>query len=239
MQWWQRFAADAVRPSPPDQEDVRLPLSRNRRAIASLMARSASIPQFGIDAHIDVTRIVAHREREQTFSIGDAVLRATALALRAHPELNASFDEDAIVRHAQVNLGLGIIGPEGLMVVVVRDADRLTLGELATERRRLADAAREGELRGEEVIGATFVVSNLGPAGVVRFQALLVPPAAAILAVGSVQDRLRPADTGVERFAALTVCLTCDHRVVDGLDAARFLQTLTELLERPEQLAAA
>jgi len=227
-----------VLPSQSEESDVRLPLSRNRRAIASLMTMSASIPQFGLDADVDITELTALREGEQAFSLGDAVVRATALALRAHPELNATFDDDAVVRLGHVHLGLGIIGPQGLMVVVFRDADTLSLEELAAERRRLDEAAREGTLRGEEVLGATFVISNLGPAGVRRFQALLVPPAAAILAVGAVQERLRFVEAGVERFSSLTVCLTCDHRVVDGLDGARFLQTLTEMLEQPQQLVA-
>jgi pyruvate dehydrogenase E2 component (dihydrolipoamide acetyltransferase) len=215
-----------------------LPLSRNRRAIAALMAASASIPQFGLDADVDVTELLELRKENGDFSLGDAVTRAAALALRAHPELNASFDDDTIVRHGSVNLGLGIIGPEGLIVVVVREADRLSIAELATERRRLADAAEQGELRGEEVIGATFVISNLGPAGIARFQALLVPPSAAILAVGAVRERLRLTDAEVEGFSALTFCLTCDHRVVDGIDGARFLETLTNLLEQPAVLLA-
>jgi pyruvate dehydrogenase E2 component (dihydrolipoamide acetyltransferase) len=202
------------------------------------MTASASIPQFGLDADVDLTELLALREENGTFSLADAVTRAAALALRAHPELNASFDDDAIVRHGSVNLGLGIIGPEGLIVVVVREADRLSIAELATERRRLADAAKQGKLRGEEVIGATFVISNLGPAGVARFQALLVPPAAAILAVGTVRERVRLTRAGVEGFSALTFCLTCDHRDVDGLDGARFLETLTNLLEQPAVLLA-
>jgi pyruvate dehydrogenase E2 component (dihydrolipoamide acetyltransferase) len=227
-----------VRQSLPEREDVRLPLSRNRRAIASLMAASASIPQFGLDADVDLTELLALREENGRFSIGDAVIRAAAFALRAHPELNASFDDGSILRHGSVNLGVGIVGPEGLIVVVIREADRLSIAELATERRRLADAAEQGKLRGEEVIGATFVISNLGPAGVARFQALLVPPSAAILAVGAVREHLRLTETGVEGFSALTFCLTCDHRVVDGLDGARFLETLTNLLEQPAVLLA-
>ena len=201
------------------------------------MTASASIPQFGIDADVDLTKLVALRDAEEAvFSIGDAIIRAAALALRAHPDLNASFDDDAVVRHADVDLGLGIIGSEGLMVVVMRGADRLSMSAVGAERRRLAEAAEQGKLRGDEVMGATFVISNLGPAGVSRFQALLVPPAAAILAVGTAQDRLRLTEGRVEGFQALTVCLTCDHRVVDGLDGARFLQTFTALLEQPVQL---
>ena len=240
MRSWQPSVADTVLPSPSEETDARLPLSRNRRAIAALMTKSASIPQFGIDAEVDVTELAVLREGKRTFSISDAVVGATALSLRAHPELNASFDDEAIVRHGHVHVGLGIIGPDGLIVVVFRDADGLSLEELAAERGRLSDAAREGKLRGEEVMGATFVISNLGPIGVPRFQALLVPPAAAILAVGGTQDRLRLGDAGgVESFSSLTLCLTCDHRVVDGLDGARFLRTLAELLEQPEKLGAA
>jgi pyruvate dehydrogenase E2 component (dihydrolipoamide acetyltransferase) len=214
-----------------------LPLSRNRRAIASLMTASAAIPQFGIDVDVDLTKLLALRDAEETvFSIGDAIIRAASLALRAHPDLNASFDDDAVVRHADVDLGLGIIGPEGLMVVVMRGADRLSMSEVGAERRRLAEAAEQGKLRGDEVMGATFVISNMGPAGVSRFQALLVPPTAAIIAVGTAQDRVRLTEGRIEGFQALTVCLTCDHRVVDGLDGARFLQTFTALLEQPVQL---
>ena len=88
------------------------------------------------------------------------------------------------------------------------------------------------------MLGATFVISNLGPAGVVRFQALLVPPAAAILAVGKVQDRVRLTNTGIAGFSALTVCLTCDHRVVDGFEAALFLETFTTVLGQPARLLA-
>ena len=140
-----------------------------------------------------------------------------------------------MVRHGRVNLGLGIIGAEGLMVVVVREPDRLSIGDIASERRRLAEAAEQGKLRGDEVIGATFVISNVGPAGVSRFQALLVPPAAAILAVGAVQERVRLTEGEVEPFSALAVCLSRYPRVVDDLDGARFLETFTNLLEQPGQ----
>ena len=108
-----------------------MPLSRNRKAIVSLMTASAAIPQFGIDAEADLTELMALRDDGADFSVGDAVLRASALCLRAHPELNASFGAETVVRHANVNLGLGIIGPEGLMVVVIRDADRLSITEIA------------------------------------------------------------------------------------------------------------
>jgi pyruvate dehydrogenase E2 component (dihydrolipoamide acetyltransferase) len=218
------------------ETDRRVPLTRNRRAIASLMTASAAVPQFSVDANVDLTELAAGRAAGTSFSYGDAVARAATLALIAHPELNTSFDGDCIVRHGNVHMGMGTLGPDGLLVVVVRNAERLTLEQLASERRRLANAAEEGSLRGDEVLGATFVVSNLGPAGVPHFQALVVPPVAAILAIGAVDTRLRLVDEQVRAYPALTLCLSCDHRVVDGMDAARFLGTLVRELEQPVEI---
>lgn len=225
-----------LRFQPELETDLRVPLTRNRRAIATVMTASAAVPQFSVDAHVDVSELAAARAAGASFSYGDAVVRAATLALVAHPELNASFADDCIVRHGNVNMGIGTLGPDGLLVVVVRNAERLTLDELASERRRLAGAAEAGSLRGDEVLGATFVVSNLGPAGVQRFQALVVPPTAGILAIGAVDTRLRLSDEQVGAYPALTLCLSCDHRVVDGMDAARFLGTLVRELERPVRI---
>jgi pyruvate dehydrogenase E2 component (dihydrolipoamide acetyltransferase) len=233
-----------VTPMPPFESDSvlvdeRIGLSRNRRAIVKLMSESAAVPQFTVEASVDLTALTARRSTStEPFSIGDAVTRATALALLEHPSLNASFDGDAIVRHGTIDIGLGILGPEGLMVVVLRGTDRLALDALATERRRLQAAAAAGTLRGEDVIGSTFVVSNLGPAGVVRFQALVVPPAACTLAVGAVVQGVRLRSRQAEEYPSLNLCLSCDHRVLDGMEAARFLHTVTELLEQAERIAA-
>jgi pyruvate/2-oxoglutarate dehydrogenase complex dihydrolipoamide acyltransferase (E2) component len=224
-----------LRSEPELDTDVRVPLSRTRRAIVAVMTASASVPQFAVDARVDLSALASARLAGETISYGDAVMAATARALRAHAELNASFDEDAVIRHAQINLGLAIIGPDGLLVVVVRDADRLALNEIAAERQRLTAAAAAGTLRGEEVVGSTFVVSNLGPAGVPRFQALLVPPSVGILAVGAIEQRLRLVEQ-VEQYPALTLCLSCDHRAVDGMHAARFLATVVSQLEEPKSL---
>jgi pyruvate dehydrogenase E2 component (dihydrolipoamide acetyltransferase) len=121
--------ADAVLPSQSERKDIRLPLSRNQRAIASLMTTSASIPQFGLDVDVDVTYLAALREQEEaTFSISDAVVRAAALSLRAHPVLNASFDEDSVVQHARVHVGLGIIGPDGTLADLLERPQGLAAG---------------------------------------------------------------------------------------------------------------
>jgi pyruvate dehydrogenase E2 component (dihydrolipoamide acetyltransferase) len=216
-----------------------VPLSRHRAAVAASMTASARIPQFGLYRDIEVARLRDIRERsdgEAFFSYSDAVTAACARALRVHSSLNASFDEDngSIVEHGEVNVGLALSAPAGLIVGVVRNADQLTLPQLALERHRLTTAAADGRLAGLDIFGATFVISNLGPAGVRMFQALLVPPLAAILAVGALRER-----PGEPPSVAMTVCLTLDHRVLDGMAGALFLQTVAADLERPDGLLKA
>jgi pyruvate dehydrogenase E2 component (dihydrolipoamide acetyltransferase) len=229
-----------MRPSDTSRDDRRIPLSRHRRALAASMTQSARIPQFGLFRDVDVSQLREIRnsvELEERFSYSDAITAACARALRSHPAVNASFDEEAncIVEHASVNVGLAVSAPMGLIVVVVRDADHQTLPELARERDRLTLAATAGTLVGPDVFGATFVISNLGPAGIQMFQALLMPPLAAILAVGAVRD----APASVVPAASeplMTVCLTLDHRVLDGMAGAMFLDDVVRSLEDPNPL---
>src|SRR5581483_3590314 len=152
-------------------------------------------------------------ERRETLggSITDVLTAACARALRAHPGVNASFDGDAIVRHREINVGLAVALDDGLLSPAILRADELDLAALAEERTRLVAAARAGRLSGAELSAATFTISNLGPFGIDRFQSLVVPPQAAILAVGAIR-----AD------ATVSLCLSCDHRVLDGAPVARF-----------------
>lgn len=225
-------------PAAPEADERRIPLSRHRRAVAASMTWSARIPQFVLYRDVDLSRLVALRttvDADGGFSYSDAVVAAAARALGAHPSLNASLDEDqeCIVEYSHVNIGLAVPGTEGLIVVVIHDADRRTLPDLAAERRRLTHAAQHGGLVSRDIIGATFVISNLGPAGVTMFQALLVPPLAAILAVGT----LRKGDAmGGPGSSVMTISLTADHRVLDGLTGAQFLSTLAGFLAEPDPL---
>jgi pyruvate dehydrogenase E2 component (dihydrolipoamide acetyltransferase) len=137
--------------------------------------------------------------------------------------VNASFDEDAILQHADVNVGIAVSLDDGLIAPAIRNADRLSLPELKAERVRLTEAAQAGKLTMQEAMSATFTISNLGPLGIRRFRALVVPPQAAILAVGTVAGDGR-----------MSLSLSCDHRVLDGAPAARFLGELTGRLEQPD-----
>ena len=194
-----------------------------RKAIARAMSASAAVPQFTIEVDADVSALEARRAAagDGGTSFPDHLTAACASALVAHPRLNASWAEDTIVEHDEVNIGIAVALDDGLIAPAIRGADRLTLAELAAERVRLTAAAQAGTLGAEDVLSATFTISNLGPLGMRRFRALVVPPQAAILAVG--------ARTG-EGLVSLS--LSCDHRVVDGAPAAVFLMSVKDLLER-------
>jgi pyruvate dehydrogenase E2 component (dihydrolipoamide acetyltransferase) len=188
-------------------------------------------------------RMVALREQleelgEGPVSFNDLVVKASADALSRHPEVNAAWGADAIVRRGAVDVGVAVALDDGLVTPVVRDADRKGVFEIAAEIRELAGRARERRLAPEEYQGASFTISNLGMYGVESFYAVINPPEAAILAVGAVQkvpwvDEVTGALVAMER---LRLGLSCDHRVVDGATGARFLQTLKAIMESPVRL---
>ena len=207
-------------------EPVRRPLSRMRRAIVKSMTASALVPQFTIEWEPSVEalaeRRTALRRADPAISYSDLVVAACARALTKFPALNSSLVEEAIVEHGEVNIGLAVALPDGLIAPAIRQADRMTLSQIAAERQRLADAAQHNALTAADVFSTTFTISNLGPFGVRRFRALVVPPQAAILALGAITP---------ER--TLSLALSCDHRVLDGAVAAEFLGYLVGLLESP------
>jgi pyruvate dehydrogenase E2 component (dihydrolipoamide acetyltransferase) len=220
-----------------------LELTATQATIARRMAQSvAEIPSFTVSADADVTEVVAlrrgaRRESADTPSLNDFVVRAAALTLREFPRFNASYLDGRIECYSRINVGVAVAADEALLVPVIADADRRTLAEIAAEARRLAEGARSRSLGPRELQGGTFTVSNLGMFGVRSFTAIVDLPQTAILAVGSV--RREPVEDGssVVFRDVLTLTLTCDHRVVYGADAARFLARLRELLERPLLLA--
>ncbi len=155
------------------------------------------------------------------------MIAAVAGALAAHPDVNASFDDNAVLRHNDVNVAFALALQTGLIAPTILRADKLSVNEIQSERRRLTAAAHEGALKPEELLTATFTISNLGPFGIRRFRALVVPPQAAILAVGE----LTAAET-------MSLSLSCDHRVLDGAPAARFLRDVTNALQDSRWITA-
>src|SRR5262249_24203429 len=164
----------------------------------------------------------------------DYILSASARALRDFPSLNAAFANNAVEIYSDINIGMAVALEDGLVVPVIRNADRLTLPDLAAQSRTLAEKAQNKNLFPLDYEGGTFTVSNLGMLGVDNFIAIINPPQCAILAVGQVAPRVVPHGEGIAVRPMMTMSLSADHRVVDGAIAARFLQEVKKLLERPE-----
>jgi len=212
----------------------REPLSRMRRAIAERMTRSVrEQPQFSISRDVDMSAANEARTKAGA-SYTDAIVAACAKALRDHPRLRGRIEDDALVISDAIHVGIAIALDDGLLVPVLRYADRKDLSELARERERLEQHARAGRLAQHELGGAVFTVSNLGTLGVDRFTAIVNPPEAAILAVGRVTDRVIAKDGSALVRPVATLTLSVDHRVADGATAARYLTAVAERLERAD-----
>jgi pyruvate dehydrogenase E2 component (dihydrolipoamide acetyltransferase) len=202
----------------------RVELTGLRRGTVRSMSVSAVVPQFTLQRDVPTAGLRDLRRALKSGGHGatltDVITMACARALREHPAVNASYGDDCVIEHERVNIGLALALDDGLTVPVIMDADTRTLEGLSSERLRLAEAARTRSLRPEEIFAGTFSISNLGPLGVDRFQALVLPPQAAILAVGSLRD-------------AVSLSASFDHRAVDGAPGARFLATIARLLAEP------
>ena len=225
-----------------------LPLPRMQRVAATRLTQSKQeAPHIYLTRAVDVTELLALRATlNETLSaaggpkvsVNDLVVKAVATALRAHPEINVSFAGDSVRRHRRVHVGVAVAVESGLLVPVVRDADRMSVSQIAAQTREMSARARDRRLRPEEMSGGTFTVSNLGMFGIEQFTAVINPPEAAILAVGAATEELRPRDGAPVVRSIMRVTLSCDHRVVDGATGAGFLQTLAALLEAPLRILA-
>jgi pyruvate dehydrogenase E2 component (dihydrolipoamide acetyltransferase) len=170
---------------------------------------------------------------EYKASFNDIVIKAVALALAEHPEVNAHWLNDKIRQHNRIHVAMAVAVEDGLITPVLFDADRLQLWEISAQARELAKRARERKLTPEEYTGATFTVSNLGMFGIDQFTAIINPPEAGILAVGGVESKPVVVDGRLEVRERMRVTMSCDHRAVDGATGAKFLQTLRGLIENP------
>lgn len=225
-------------------QSEKIQLTKMRTAIATALQRSKpNVPHFYETMDIDVEEISKLRERlnqrlekeKIRLSIGDFVTQAVAAALKRHPTLNATFDpqKNEITRYGDVNLGIAVALPDGLIVPVLRGVDQMGLKEIRQRSVDIVERARAQRLKGEEMKGATFTVSNLGAFGVREFMAIVNPPEVGILAVGGAEKRAVVKGDQIVARTVMTVTLSADHRVVDGATAAEFLRTLRELLEEP------
>jgi len=226
-----------VRPAA-EHEDQ--PLSQIRAAIARQMTQSKGpVPHFYVTTEIAMERAVALREELQALpgapkvTFTDLIVRACALTLVKHPGVNASFHGDSLRRHRAAHIGIAVALDDGLITPVLRDCDQKTVFQIATETRDLVERTRARKLRGQELSGATFSVSNLGMFPVDEFSAIINPPEGAILAVGAILDKPVVVNGQLAVGKRMRVTLSCDHRVMDGAMGARFLGDLKVLLEAP------
>jgi pyruvate dehydrogenase E2 component (dihydrolipoamide acetyltransferase) len=241
----ERAAAPAPAPTaapgaPPAEVEV-VQLTSIRRTIARRLTQAWEAPVFQLTVTADASELVATRERTLGLmadgavkpTVNDVLTRVVASALMRHRAVNAHFVEGEIRRFPAAHVGIAVATANGLVVPVVRDADRRSVQEIAAVRSDLVSRARDGKLQLQDLADGTFTISNLGMYGVEQFIAVLNPPQAAILAVGAIEDRAVPRNDEVVVRPMLTMTLTCDHRTIDGATAADFLRTVKEFLEEP------
>jgi pyruvate dehydrogenase E2 component (dihydrolipoamide acetyltransferase) len=226
--------------------DETIALSKLRQAIARRMAEAkATIPHFYVTYEYKMDSLLDLRRQfnsmvpeEQKVSVNDFIVKAVALSLRQFPNLNASLLGDKLLRHGAVNVGVAVAVEGGLLTIVCKEADRKPLAQIAAEVKAMAARARDGKVRPEDIEGSTFSISNLGMFDVENFIAIVNPPEAAILAVGSARE-VPVAENGVVKAGwRMKATVSVDHRVSDGAEAAKFMRALAVYLEEPLRLIA-
>jgi pyruvate dehydrogenase E2 component (dihydrolipoamide acetyltransferase) len=233
--------AAAAPPSPPAGEAEVVELTSTRRTIARRLTEAWEAPVFQLSVTADASRLVATREQlvellregEVKPTVNDVLTRLVAAALMRHRPVNAHFTDGKVLRFPSANVGIAVAAPSGLVVPVIRDADRKSVLEIAAGRSDLVMRARAGKLQLADLENGTFTVSNLGMYGIEQFIAVLNPPQVAILAVGSIEDRAVVVEGQLAVAPTMTMTLTCDHRAIDGSEGAEFLRTVKAFVESP------
>ncbi|MEU8340751.1 dihydrolipoamide acetyltransferase family protein [Spirillospora sp. NPDC048832] len=238
-------APAAAQAGPADEDVEAVPLNRFRKVAAKRLTESKrNAPHFYLNREVDAEALLAFRKTlnealaPAKVSVNDLIVKAVATALREHPAVNVSYTEENLLFHKRIHVGIAVAVEDGLVVPVVKDADRKSVSQIGAESRELAGKARDGKLTLNEMSGGTFSVSNLGMFGVDSFSAVINPPEAAILAVGAVRDEPVVRDGEVVPGKRMAVTLSVDHRATDGATAARFLARLAELLQNPLLIVA-
>jgi pyruvate dehydrogenase E2 component (dihydrolipoamide acetyltransferase) len=218
--------------------------SRLQQLIARRMAEAkATVPHFQVQTEGVMDAAISLRAQLKSLalegavpSFNDMIIKAAALALQEHPLANGSYQDDGFVLHDQINVGMAVAADDALVVPTVFDAASKSLGQIAHETRSLAARVRSGEISPAELEGGTFTVSNLGMLGMTAITPVINPPQAAILGVGALRDTLARVDGEIVDRTLLTLTLSCDHRILYGAEASRFLARIRELLEAPLRL---
>lgn len=235
-------ASASSAPPPPAVGEIEVvTMTSIRKTIARRLTEAWTAPVFQLGVSIDMSEALHLREQlvarlaegDVKPTVNDLLTRLVGVALVRHRAINATFVGEEIHRHPGAHVGMAVAAPNGLVVPVIRDADRRSVQEIARARADIVGRARDGKLTLQDMEGGTFTISNLGMFGVEQFVAVLNPPQVAILAVGTVRDIPVVVDGEVDVAPMMHVTLTCDHRAIDGADGAEFLRTLVALVEQP------
>ena len=226
-----------------DRNELR-PHSKMRKAVAERVSRSkSSIPHFYQTIDVEADSLISLREqalkqeeRSRKLSLTAFIIKACGLALREFSEVNSSFTEEGLLIHNQVNIGCVVALEEGMLIPVIRDADIKSVFAIDEELTDLADRAKQRRLLPDAYSGSTFTVSNLGMMGIRTFAAIINPPESAILAVGAIRKELTLKDSQLSETHVMSLTLSCDHRSVDGVKAAKFLVKVKDILEKPDRI---
>ncbi|MEH7522459.1 dihydrolipoamide acetyltransferase family protein [Bacillus sp. JJ1503] len=227
-------------------ETERIKVQGIRKIVSQRMAQSAfTAPHVTIMTEVDMSNVIEMRKQllpgieKQTnlrLSYTEIIMKTVAKTLRKHPKINASLNGDEIILHSQVNIGLAVSIPDGLLVPVVKTADQKGLAELTKECKRLSGLTRDGKLQPDDMASGTFTISNLGMYAVDTFTPIINQPESAILGVGRIHEKVVGVNGKIELRSMVSLSLAFDHRVIDGAPAAAFLTELKEMLENPYQL---
>jgi pyruvate dehydrogenase E2 component (dihydrolipoamide acetyltransferase) len=228
------------------RKDETFTISKLREAIGKRMQASCrEIPHFYVTVSYDIAEILKTRKqmndglsKEDRISVNDFIIRASALALKHYPNLNASISEKEVTHHGDINIGVAVAVDNGLLTVVIRNADQKSLKHISGEAKQIIQRVKSGKVRTKDIQGSTFTISNLGMFDVEDFVAIINPPEAAILAVGSAREVPVVVDGELAIGSRLKATLSADHRITDGAEAAQFMQHLKLYLEQPWRLFA-
>jgi pyruvate dehydrogenase E2 component (dihydrolipoamide acetyltransferase) len=226
--------------------DEQIKISNLRKAIGARLTESRqTIPHFYITSMYDVAELLKTRKQlnnglpdDQRVSVNDFIIRAVALALRDFPNLNASISDDTLNRHGDINIGNAVAVENGLLTVVVRNADQKPITQISQEANAMISRVKAGKVKNEDIEGSTFTISNLGMFNVEDFVAIINPPEAAILAIGSAKEIPVVVDGELGIGWRMKATISADHRITDGAEAAEFMQHLAQFLEQPWRLFA-
>jgi pyruvate dehydrogenase E2 component (dihydrolipoamide acetyltransferase) len=222
-----------------DQQPALSSLSQTWRVMAQRLTQSwQSVPHFYLTREVDASVLlhwqkIAREKTAEKVTITDLLIKATAVALRQHPRLNASWLDNDIKMNEEINVGVAVATEDGLLVPVIHKADSLSVADIRSGRQAIVTRTLAGKVKLNDLQGGTFTISNLGMYGIDAFSAIVNPPQAAILAVGKIADRVVPVDGEVAIRPMMVLTLSVDHRVVDGARGAQFMDSLVSYLEEP------